>query len=68
MFPKRTAPLDVCFRHQPDRCFTFINKRPVISKDIEKVCLIICLLLFAILIFHHLLKGDEKPVRICSGF
>jgi DNA mismatch repair ATPase MutL len=35
--PKRTAPLDICFRNRPDRCFTFINQRPVISKDIEKV-------------------------------
>ncbi|XP_046453620.1 PMS1 protein homolog 1-like isoform X3 [Daphnia pulex] len=35
--PKRTAPLEICYRNRPDRCFTFINQRPVISKDIEKL-------------------------------
>ena len=37
MVPKKNAPVDVCFRQRPDRCFIFINQRPVVSKDIEKV-------------------------------
>ena len=43
MVPKGCASVDVCFRPKPDRCFNFINQRPVISKDIEKVrCDILC--------------------------
>lgn len=37
MAPKRSAPLDICFRNRADLCFVFINKRPVVSKEIEKV-------------------------------
>ncbi|KAI9553876.1 putative MLH2 [Daphnia sinensis] len=37
MAPKRSAPLDICFRNRPDRSFVFINKRPVVSKEIEKL-------------------------------
>ncbi|XP_057375180.1 PMS1 protein homolog 1-like isoform X2 [Daphnia carinata] len=37
MAPKRNALLDICFRNRPDRAFVFINKRPVVSKEIEKL-------------------------------
>ncbi len=64
MIPTRAAPIDLCFRNKTDRCFTFVNQRPVFSKEIEKVILSSLYPSSEIIILLFYLLADEGYVRL----